>query len=49
MISRNLKLSDTDDRLQSALDARFQNSSTENTENIATKRAITALHIRIYV
>ena len=41
--------SDADDRLQSALDARFRNSSTENTENIATKQAMMACHISIYV
>ena len=46
--SRVVEQSDIDDRLQSALDARFQNSSTENTENIATKQAMIALHIRIY-
>ena len=41
--------SDADDRLQSVLDARFQNNSTKNTENIATKQAMMARHIDIYV
>ena len=41
--------SDADDRLQSVLDARFRNSSTENIEHIATKQAMMACHIDIYV
>ena len=47
--SRVVERSDTDDPLQSALGARFQNSSTENTESIATKQVMMALHIRIYM
>ena len=41
--------SDTDDRLLSALDARFQNSSTGNIENMATQQAMMTFHIPIYV
>ena len=47
--SRVVEWSDTDDRLQSALDARFRNSTPENTENIATKQAMMARHIGKYV
>ena len=47
--SRVVERSDTDDRLQSALDARLRNSSPENTEKIATKQVMMARHISIYV
>ena len=45
--SRVVERSDTDDRLQSALGARFKNSSTEYAKNIASKQVMMALHIRI--
>ena len=47
--SRVVERSDTDDRLQSALNARLRNSSPENTEKIATKQVMMARHISIYV
>ena len=47
--SRVLERSDTDEWLQSALGDRFRNSSSENTGNIATKQAMMARHIGIYM